>query len=198
MLLLFTSLSLISLIQSTVWSGKGQWSCCLAEEQNAQGCIDEHSLGIRSSLGNIKDSFHNYVKLPPQIIGFRESSQIISSNIHLHSKIDISRHQERALQLPSHSIIRPISSTYRRNEKAAYRSHSSDYSIPHQKQSEISHIIFQAPSNDEGTGSELLNHQASTMSLIKENIGKLRQSHFSRLSGNRPMSSPGLYHAPKI
>lgn len=50
---------------SMLYSGKLQWSCCHATEENAMGCIDDYSVGLLSTMGRIKSSFCNYSKSQP-------------------------------------------------------------------------------------------------------------------------------------
>lgn len=55
-----------------LYEGKLQWSCCLADREDAKGCIDDNSVGIASTLCHIKSPFDNFVKIQPITATYRD------------------------------------------------------------------------------------------------------------------------------
>jgi hypothetical protein len=56
---------------------------------------------------------------------------------------------------------------------------------------EIRNLFPELNTPREMTQSQFYTTQQSVMTLTKDSIGKVRQGQSTRLSGNRPMSSPG-------
>jgi hypothetical protein len=192
------------------------WSCCLAEEIHARGCIDDNSIGIRSDLPKMKNSFHNYVKLPATnsqsaFLSYGgETSQLHTST----SRIDSARRPNSQNGQHHHSQQghpHQNNSSHSRFKTAQQNSsgppHSNTTTGTHQQKTsfDFSQFQLQATPNDSffhsrnlfindtsRDGSQFLTQQQSVMTLSKESIGKVRpgSSNTPRLKGNRPMSSP--------
>jgi hypothetical protein len=193
------------------------WSCCLAEEIHARGCIDDNSIGIRSDLPKMKNSFHNYVKLPTAnaqslFLSYGgETSQLHTST----SRIDSARRPNsqngpRHHSQPSHSHQNHSSHSrfQTMQQTSSGPPHSNTTAATHQQKTsfDFSQFQLQATPNDSFSrsrnlfindtsprdSSQFLTQQQSVMTLSKESIGKVRpgSANTPRLIGNRPMSSP--------
>lgn len=59
-----------------MYDGRNQWSCCLADREDAPGCVANESADSLSVLARIKSVFHNQSKVTPlQAHSYRDSSQ---------------------------------------------------------------------------------------------------------------------------
>jgi hypothetical protein len=74
-----------------------EWSCCLAEDADARGCIEEHSVGVKSTLGLIKNSFKNYVPVKPQH-AWKEASYNNSQLLNSSSKLDLATYKKSSVE----------------------------------------------------------------------------------------------------
>ncbi len=46
-------------VYRTTASGNKQWSCCMADDEDDEGCIDDHSVGLKSTLVHKHESAHH-------------------------------------------------------------------------------------------------------------------------------------------
>lgn len=190
-------------------TGRPHWSCCLAEDEHADGCIDDQSIGIKSKLGHVKNFFHNYIKAP--VIGSTSVWKETSSALPPHFKSTFRSSQEFQRN-PSQVSFRPNSSRHlsklNQNSASIHHNHSSAH-LPHSdslhtntwiSNHERSEMRGNASNRRRASFTNVNTvtisqhnetHNLSVMVTTKDSIGKVRPSSSSRLAGNRPMSSPG-------
>jgi hypothetical protein len=158
--------------------GKAQWSCCLLENKHARGCIEEHSVGIRSSLGNIKTTFKNYA-LPFNASSFYhgEDSMFVTNKS---KTVPALRPRSGHPTCHSHSLTKSSLFSSDRHQEKAFISRKP---------------VFPTLNDYDHDDDEGLNWNSSSIVLSKRSIGKVRRGSSAKLSGNRPMTSPSGYQS---
>lgn len=162
-------------LKNTTFSGCPQWSCCLAEREDAAGCIEEHSVGLLGTMANIRSPLRNYVKVVPD-------QNPLASPIPYHGFGSTIRPSERSKFIQESSLI---------EEKVTFKGKVHEMSFRLGRRNSA----WTTESSVQPQIAASLNQQSSVWTSFRESVGKVRENKTAgKFKGtNRPMSSPAGY-----
>lgn len=164
-----------------------EWSCCLAEDADARGCIEEHSVGIKSTLGQIKNSFKNYVPIKPQQ-AWKEAtcnnSQLLNSN----SKLDLVTYKKSSVE----RIRSACSSTHQHQHSHSHNHNPNQHSLHghtnHSYHDNHGNKLHDTPSNSQNNSTANSKSQSNPNSMQSK-------SHHGQHHNHHQQSSQSHHHS---
>jgi hypothetical protein len=158
-----------------------QWSCCLATKQDSIGCIDDHSVGIKSALGNIRSQFLNKTVSLSTLPRLNQSSSRPQSS--LHNRSFNSSHQDR------HHDHRH-SQTHTNSRSTCHHSHLAGRNPSFERGH---NVMFKSQESTTSSTPHQQLEQWNESTPTTSRLGVMRELPMQSLHAkrNRPMSSPG-------